>query len=114
VIGPSNPIISIGPILALSGMRATLEATDAPVVAVSPLVAGDVVKGPTEPFLRWAGQPLSSAGIATLYQGLLNGLVADEPTDLVPVLCTDVLMDSAAARARVAEETLEFALGLAR
>lgn len=114
VIGPSNPIISIGPILALSGMQAALEAADAPVVAVSPLVGGDVVKGPTEPFLRWAGLPLSSAGIATLYQGLLDGLVADEPTDLVPVLRTDVLMDSAAARARVAEETLEFVLGLAR
>jgi LPPG:FO 2-phospho-L-lactate transferase len=114
VIGPSNPIISIGPILAVSGMRAALDVADAPVVAVSPLVRGDVVKGPTEPFLRWAGQPLSSTGIAKLYQGLLDGLVADEATDLVPVLGTNVLMDSAEARARVAEETLKFALGLAR
>lgn len=114
VIGPSNPIISIGPILAVSGMQAALQSARAPVVAVSPLVGGEVVKGPTEPFLRWARQPLSSDGIATLYQGVLDGLVADEATDLVPVLRTDVLMAGAEARERVAEETLKFALGLAR
>jgi LPPG:FO 2-phospho-L-lactate transferase len=114
VIGPSNPIISIGPILSLPGLRAALAASDAPVVAVSPLVGGGVVKGPTEPFLRWAGQDLSSAGIATLYQGVLDGLVADEATELVPVLRTAVLMDTPEARARVAAETLKFALELAR
>lgn len=114
VIGPSNPVISIGPILAVAGMREALRAAPAPVVAVSPLVAGAVVKGPTEPFLRWAGQPLSSTGIASLYDGLLDGLVADQETDLVPVHVTDVLMSDAAGRARVAEETLAFALSLGR
>jgi LPPG:FO 2-phospho-L-lactate transferase len=112
VIGPSNPVISIGPILALAGARAALERSPAAVVAVSPLVGGAVVKGPTEPFMRWTGQSLSSDGIATLYAGVIDGLVADEGTDLAPVLEADVLLDTPAARARVAEETLGFALAL--
>jgi LPPG:FO 2-phospho-L-lactate transferase len=98
--------------LALKPLRDALQHAVAPVVAVSPLVGGAVVKGPTEPFLEWAGQPLTSTGIASLYTPLIDGLVADQPTELVPVLETDVLMDSDAARARVAAETLEFALAL--
>ena len=112
VIGPSNPIISIGPILALPGSRDALAASRAPVVAVSPLVAGSVIKGPTEPFLEWAGQPLSSAGIAALYEGVIQGLVADQTTDALPVHVTDVLMDEPQARTRVASEALRFALSL--
>ena len=112
VIGPSNPVISIGPILAIAGIRNALAQSEAPIVAVSPLVKGAVVKGPTEPFMAWAGQPLSSTGIADLYEGLIDGLVADERTAAVPVLETDVLMDGAAGRARVADEALRFALGL--
>jgi len=114
VIGPSNPIISIGPILALDSLRAALSASPAGVVAVSPLVGGSVVKGPTEPFMQWAGQPLTSTGIARLYEGVIDGLVADEPSDAIPVRQTDVLMADAAGRARVAGEALEFALELAR
>jgi LPPG:FO 2-phospho-L-lactate transferase len=112
VIGPSNPIISIDPILAVPGMRAALDDTAAPVVAVSPLVHGEIVKGPTRPFMEWAGLPLTSDGIATHYEGLVDGLVADERSDLVAVLETDVLLDTPAARRRVAEETLQFALAL--
>ena len=114
VIGPSNPVISIGPILAVNGFRAALMESPAPVIAVSPLVAGAVVKGPTEPFMRWSGEPLSSTGIAGVYAGLLDGLVADERTAALPVLETDVLMDSVDSRARVARETLAFAEALAR
>jgi LPPG:FO 2-phospho-L-lactate transferase len=114
VIGPSNPVISIGPILAVPGIRESLAAAPAPVVAVSPLVAGAVVKGPTEPFLRWAGQPLSSTGIAALYRGVIDGLVADQETDAVPIHLTDVLMADAAGRRRVAQETLGFAMSLGR
>lgn len=113
VIGPSNPVISIGPILAVPGVRAALAAASAPVVAVSPLVGGAVVKGPTEPFLRWAGQPLASAGVAALYDSVIDGLVADQETDAVPVHVTDVLMGDSAARSRVAAETLRFARSLA-
>jgi LPPG:FO 2-phospho-L-lactate transferase len=114
VIGPSNPVISIGPMLALDQLRGALERAVAPVVAVSPLVGGSAIKGPTEPFLEWAGQPLTSSGIASLYAPLIDGLVADQRAEQVPVLETDVLMDSDAARARVAAETLEFALALAQ
>jgi LPPG:FO 2-phospho-L-lactate transferase len=112
VIGPSNPVISIGPILAVEGVRSAVLEARAPVVAVSPLVRGEVVKGPTEPFMLWAGHSLTSAGIAATYVDMIDGLVADERTDGLPVLETDVLMDGAGGRARLAEETLRFALAL--
>ena len=78
VIGPSNPIISIGPILAVEELRAAIAERRAPVVAVSPIVGGKVLKGPTAAFMRWAGRSRSSAGIAPLYGGLIDGIVADE------------------------------------
>jgi LPPG:FO 2-phospho-L-lactate transferase len=105
VIGPSNPVISIGPILAVPGLR---EAMNAPVVAVSPLVRGAVLKGPTDEFLAWAGHPLTSDGIAAHYAGLLDGLVADEPADSVLTYVTDVEMADAEARRRVAQEVIRF------
>ena len=66
VIGPSNPVISIGPILAVPGMRDAIAAAGAPVVAVSPFVAGEVVKGPTERFMQAVGRPSTAAGVASL------------------------------------------------
>jgi LPPG:FO 2-phospho-L-lactate transferase len=113
VIGPSNPVISIGPILALEGVADAIRNSAAPVVAVSPLVRGRVLKGPTETFMRWAGQTFSSSGIAAIYDGLIDGIVADERTRALPVLETDVLMGDADGRRRVAEQTLRFALALA-
>ncbi len=112
VIGPSNPIVSIGPMLAIEGLRAALADSPAPVVAVSPLVGGKVLKGPTAAFMQWARQPLSSDGIAALYADVIDGLVCDQRTDAVPVLELDVLLDSATARRRVAEQTLRFAIAL--
>jgi LPPG:FO 2-phospho-L-lactate transferase len=112
VIGPSNPIISIGPMLALERLHQAIRDSSAPVVAVSPLVQGEVVKGPTRPFMEWAGQPLTSDGVAACYEPLLDGLVADERTGRVPVLETDVMLGDADARRRVAGETLRFALAL--
>jgi LPPG:FO 2-phospho-L-lactate transferase len=112
VIGPSNPIISIGPILRVGGLRAALKASAAPVVAVSPIVAGASVKGPTMGFMRWAGVPPTSAGIAALYGDVLDGLVADERVDTVLTLETDTLMSDPEGRRRVAAETLEFARAL--
>ena len=116
VVGPSNPVISIGPILAVRGLADALRATPAPVVAVSPVVGGAVVKGPTEPFLAWAGRELSAAGIAAQYAGLLDGMVADEdldPAHPLPLLRTDTLMGDADGRRRVAREALAFAEALA-
>ncbi|HEY2316964.1 MAG TPA: 2-phospho-L-lactate transferase [Solirubrobacteraceae bacterium] len=112
VIGPSNPIISIGAILALPGLTDALKVSPAPVVAVSPLVNGQVLKGPTEAFMHWARRTVSSSGIATIYEGLIDGLVADERPRAIPVLQTDVLLGTPAERRRVAEETLAFALAL--
>ena len=112
VIGPSNPVISIGPILAVPGVREALAAAEAPVVAVSPLVAGEVLKGPTAAFMEHAGRPLTADGIAALYEGLIDGLVADERADGVPTLETDVAMEDAAGRRRLARETLDFAEAL--
>jgi LPPG:FO 2-phospho-L-lactate transferase len=116
VIGPSNPVISIGPMLAVPGVREALAAAEAPVVAVSPLVAGEVLKGPTAAFMEHAGEPLTADGIAALYEGLIDGLVADERADGVPTLETDVAMVGAEGRRRLARETLGFAdaLGAAR
>ena len=102
-------MISIGPILAVPGMRDALAASPAPVVAVSPLVGGAVVKGPTDQFMAWAGHPLSSDGIVAHYGGLLDGLVADERAEDVPSLVTDVELGDDEARARVAARTLAFA-----
>ena len=62
-------------------MREALLDSPAPVVAVSPIVGGEVLKGPTAAFLRWAGHEPTTAAIAELYAGLLDGLVADEAVD---------------------------------
>lgn len=112
VIGPSNPIISIRPILEVPGVADALRAAPAPVVAVSPIVGGEVLKGPTDAFMAWAGLPLNAAGVAAAYAGLLNGLVADEPAGDVPTLEVDTRMADAAARRRVAEDVLRFAEGM--
>jgi LPPG:FO 2-phospho-L-lactate transferase len=112
VIGPSNPVVSIGPILALRGVRAALSASSAPVVAVSPFVHGAVLKGPTKEFMAFAEMPPNAEGIAIGYDGVIDGLIADERTDRIPVLETDVLMADGAGRRRVAEEALRFAQAL--
>jgi LPPG:FO 2-phospho-L-lactate transferase len=119
VIGPSNPIGSIGPMLAVGGMREALAAADAPVVAVSPLVGGHSLKGPTEAFLSWAGHAVDDGGIAACYAGIATGMVVDRGTPSGPASTTgivlrqtDTAMPDAAARERLAGEVLEFALSL--
>jgi LPPG:FO 2-phospho-L-lactate transferase len=113
VIGPSNPIISVRPILAVPGLADALRAAPAPVVAVSPIVGGQVLKGPTDAFMAWAELPLSAAGVLGAYDGLLDGIVSDEPVGGVPALEIDTRMDDALARRRVAQDVLRFAEGLA-
>jgi LPPG:FO 2-phospho-L-lactate transferase len=113
VIGPSNPVISIGPILAVPGMREALGSAGAPLIAVSPYVGGEVVKGPTDSFMRAIGRPSTAAGVASLYQGLIAGMVCDEAdSDLPPdvsVLTCPTLMEGAAGRRGLAERVLGFA-----
>ncbi len=113
VIGPSNPLVSIAPILAVPGIREALQAASAPVVAVSPIVGGQVLKGPTASFMAFAALELSASGIADFYGELLDGVVADENVATVPTLQTHTRMDDAAARARLAQQTLSFAEALA-
>jgi LPPG:FO 2-phospho-L-lactate transferase len=112
VIGPSNPIVSIGPILAVPGMREALAASPAPVVAVSPIVGGEVLKGPTADFMSHAGLPLSAAGVARCYEPLLDGIVADEPVGGLQLRQTDTAMPDAGARLRLAREVIAFARSL--
>jgi LPPG:FO 2-phospho-L-lactate transferase len=111
IIGPSNPVLSIDPILAVLGDE--IRAAKAPVIAVSPIVRGQVVKGPTADCLAWAGRTIDSDGIAEHYDGLIGGLVADQRTEHVTTLETDVDLGDPEARRRVAREVLEFAAALA-
>jgi LPPG:FO 2-phospho-L-lactate transferase len=113
VIGPSNPLVSIGPILAVPGLREALAATRAPIVAVSPIVGGEVLKGPTAAFMAFAGLECSAQGVADCYGELLDGIVCDEGVARLPTLDLNTRMDDAAGRRRVAEQTLAFAESLA-
>ena len=113
VIGPSNPVISIGPILAIPALREAIAAAEAPVVAVSPYVAGQVVKGPTDLFMRGVGRPSTAAGVASLYEGLIDAMVCDAedpdpPPQNLRVLGCPTLMKGPEGRCALAERTLEF------
>ena len=115
IVGPSNPVISIWPILHV--LDNALSQITAPVVCVSPVVGGDILKGPTAAFLEAYGQPVSATGVVAFYEqiapGLLRGVVSDEKLAVLPALQTDTAMPDARARARVAEQTLAFAQTLA-
>jgi LPPG:FO 2-phospho-L-lactate transferase len=118
VLGPSNPVISIGPILALPGMREAIAASPAPVLAVSPYVAGRVVKGPTDRFMEGIGRPTTAGGVASLYAGLIDAMVVDEgdpdpPPAEIPTLAAQTLMEGAAGRVRLARIVLDYAATLA-
>ena len=118
VIGPSNPVISIGPILAIPGMREAIAGSGMPVVAVSPYVAGKVVKGPTDAFMEAVGRPSTAAGAASLYEGLIAGMLCDPadpdpPPSGVQVLVCPTLMEGPGGRRALAERALELAASLA-
>jgi len=122
VFCPSNPVVSIGPILAVPGMREALASSPAPKVAVSPIVGGRALKGPADRMLASLGHEVSPAGVARMYEGLVDGMVIDrmderERPDIealgMRVLATDAVMRDAHDRARLAREVLGFGAGLA-
>jgi len=120
VICPSNPYLSIDPILAVPGFRRLLADSVAPVIAVTPLIGGEAVKGPTAKIMAELGVPTTPAAIAQHYEGLLDGFVLDERDAscarelTVAVHVTDTLMRSLADRERLAREVLAFAAKLPR
>ena len=116
LIAPSNPFVSIGPILAVERIRSALERRRVPCVAVSPLIDGRAVKGPAAEMLARLGGGTTAAHVAQCYSGLIDAVVFDEAdardTDAVAELgvrpiVTSTLMRDAAARRRLAEATLD-------
>ncbi len=114
VICPSNPYLSIDPVLAVPGLREALRASGAPVVAVSPLVAGQAVKGPTRKIMDELGVEATTAAIAAHYRGLIDGLVIDagdasEGRALdVAVHAVPTLMTDDPSKVRLAHDVLAF------
>jgi len=120
VIAPSNPIVSIGPILAVRGVRDLLAAArrgGTPVLAVSPIVGGKALKGPADRMLVSLGHEASALGVARLYAGIVDGFVLDTvDAALAPTidalgmrtLVTDTVMTDDASRERLAREILAF------
>jgi LPPG:FO 2-phospho-L-lactate transferase len=119
VIAPSNPYVSIGPILAVEEIRAALVARTVPCVAVSPIVGGLAVKGPADRMLTRLAGGTSPAHVAACYDGLIDALVIDEadaPAELpsgVQAVVTQTLMTDEAARQRLARAALDAAGALA-
>lgn len=113
LIAPSNPYVSIGPILAVGGLRAALGRRSVRCVAVSPLIAGRAVKGPADRMLSRMAGGTAPGHVAGCYEGLIDALVVDQsdlPADApVPLLATRTLMSDREAARRLAE----FALGAA-
>jgi LPPG:FO 2-phospho-L-lactate transferase len=121
VFCPSNPVVSVGPILAVPGMREALASSRAPKVAVSPIVGGRALKGPADKMLLSLGHEASATGVAAMYSGLVDGMVVDSLDEEerpgiedigMRVFVTDAVMRDAEDRARLARETLEFGAGM--
>jgi LPPG:FO 2-phospho-L-lactate transferase len=111
-IAPSNPWLSVDPLLAIPAIRAALKTTRAPVIAVSPLIEGKSVKGPTAKLMGELGLAVTNHSIAAHYGDWLDGLVVhgdDEAPDELMIARTDTLMTSPTDRERVARAALELA-----
>lgn len=122
ILGPSNPIVSIGPILGVPGLRDRLRALGRPIVAVSPIVGGQALKGPADRMMASFGYEVSAFGVADLYRDFLSGMVIDEVDaaiagrieDLgIPTLVTATVMRSREDRRVLAEAVLSFARDIA-
>ncbi len=120
VICPSNPFVSIEPILALPGMRAALQGCAAPVVAVTPIIGGEAIKGPAAKMLRELGCEVSGIGVARRYLGLIDAFIIDQADELpagfggVALRQAATLMRDSADRERLARAVLEVADSVGR
>lgn len=116
IICPSNPLLSIHPILGLTGVTELLKARRAPVIAVSPFIGGQAVKGPAAKIMHELNLPVTPAGLLSFYGDLLDGMVIDRADENLAnsligpaVLVTETLMRDTDGQARLARETLDFA-----
>lgn len=123
IIAPSNPFLSIGPILAVVGVRDAIARAGVPVVAVSPIIGGEAVKGPAAKIMRELGYAASAATIGEVYTGLVDGLVIDERdrelSDEIEaanlrVCVTHTLMTNEEDQTRLAQTTLRFAADIGK
>lgn len=120
LFGPSNPFVSLDPILALPAMRRTLSVAQAPRVAISPIVAGQALKGPAAKMMRELNLEVSPVTVAAHYRDVLTGFVLDHQDAAcesiiaarmgIRTLVTDIIMRDDMDRARLAREVLQFAL----
>jgi len=115
ILAPSNPFVSIGPILAVPGIRNALATTKATRIAISPIIAGQVVKGPAAKMLQTLGHEVSAVGVAELYRGLIDVMVIDsQDRDLTSrvealgmrCIVTDTMMTSPERKAELAREVV--------
>ncbi len=118
LVCPSNPMVSIGPILAVRGVREALEASTAPIVAVSPIVSGAPIKGPAHTLLRALGIDVSAVGVARFYADWIDGFVFDErDAELLPSVealgLAASAVDTIMVDASVSEAVARAALGVA-
>ena len=118
VVCPSNPFISIAPILAVPGMKEAIRAAAVPVIGVSPIIGGSAVKGPTAKMMRELGIEISNRSIERHYEGIVDAWLID-PVDARdtagfdrPVRVAPTLMRTDADKDALAREVLEFAVGL--
>jgi LPPG:FO 2-phospho-L-lactate transferase len=117
LICPSNPYLSIDPILSVPGMLRLIRHSGAPVIAVSPIVGGRALKGPAAKMMREMGQMISPLTVADHFARFIHGFVLDcedaalEPAVHLPVLVTDTIMTDKASKERLAGEVLEFSRG---
>lgn len=119
IICPSNPVLSIGPILAVPGIADALRASAAPCVAVSPFIGGEAVKGPAAKIMRELGIEPGAAALARPYAGLVDAILCDENdpaagtvVDDIRMVASDTLMRDDAGQQRLARECLALAGGL--
>lgn len=111
-IGPSNPYLSIAPILAVPGVRERIERADVPRVAVSPIIGGEAVKGPTAKLMREMGVDVSPVTVAHHYRGLIDGLILDQTDEDLTVSIR--AMDTAVMTYQTYMQTLDEKIDLAK